>query len=521
MAMARDPNHTSANTPNEKKQWGLFRRAPRGAIPPKGVEEDVAYLAPTLRSGGFVGAVRPYVTQEMQREAHGFLARELRLVVERGYPVDGALEMLSLPEGEPRRKFWNLGVVFLFLLAVIFGLVGGAGWVIGFLALVIFVFLVMGGHVESDDYRRYVARTLWNEVRRGRTLGAAYRAHPELFTSFETELVEAGEQSGRMKESLEALGRHAYASDRLRHTFSMALYPLLLAVVIYLIALFFMIKIFPRYIDIYNQVGMELPALSSFILFLHRFNLLHVFAMGFLVLLFLPRWFFVGSSKAGTAFIALMTVTAGIVLYTILYPDKHHVLQSFWGDNPFALGVFCLLVGLGFSYGLFRLGRWLMSRGGERLMEYLTFVPGLRRAHRLLCESRFLMALHVLLMAGVEWTEALKRAGGTAPSRRWKHALIGASLYARQGHSPAEVFASLHRLFLPETLVALAVADTPEVLHETLLRTAEENERLGRQALSRFFAVLFPLIHVGEAVLVGFFLYLCYLPIFFTWKGLV
>lgn len=500
--------------------FSLFSRTPKATVIPEGLDDDTAYLAPTLRAGGFIGAVRPYATEEMRREAHGFLARELRLVVERGYPLDGALEMLSLPGGDSRRKFWNIFLVLLFVLTVVIALAAGIAWGIGFLLFVFFISLIMGGHVESDDYRRYVARTLWREVRRGHTLGAAYRAHPELFNAFEMELVEAGEQSGRMKESLEALSSHAHAVGRLRHTFSMMLYPLLLAVMIYFISLFFMVKIFPRVIDIYNQIGLELPAPMSLLLMIYHWGFIHLFALGFIVLAFLPRWFFVGSSKSATVLITFMAVAFGIALFITLFAKQGGVFESSWGEYKFAAGVLCLMIGAGFSYGTFRLGRWMACHGGERLMEYLTFVPELRKAHRLLCESRFLMTLHVLLKAGVEWTEALRRSGAATPSRRWRHASIGASLYARQGHSPAEVFATLHRLFLPETLVALTVADTPEVLHETLARTAGENERLGREALSRFFAVLFPLLHVGEAVLIGFFLYICYIPILFLWKGL-
>jgi len=474
--------------------------------------------------GGIGTAFRPFVTTRLRQESHGVLARELLLAVRKGLPLDEALEAFTKAENRVPRLFWNVMLFLLLLIPPAMGLV--TGWVgLAFAVFLAFiVFFTIGGATQSDQYRRYVGAMLCRELRRGRTLGEAFREHGELFDSFETTLMEAGEGAGQLDKSLTAWSRHAESSERLGHTADMAIYPAVVAALV-LSGLFLLMRLMtPKYENIwevlagtsYNTSVMRTvidtlrylasPGLISIVLFLCSSVVLAVF----------PRRFFNGSVTGSLLFVTfcfvyyvlLFWACLGIAGFDLDDMDPGGVpLVGAWATIPasvFVAAFFTLIV--------FRGGRWLAGKATDRVLTLMRWIPALRRADHRLSESRFLFALGSLLGGGVEWPEAFAHAGRAAGRARWEQAGAEASALARRGRSPDEIFRSLYVL-APATRSALTIGEFDGRLLESLEEIAAEDHRLGEQDLSRFNAVFFPLTHLLVGASVAIFLILLYCPV--------
>lgn len=119
-----------------------------------------------------------------------------------------------------------------------------------------------------------VAAQLARQVETGHAMSEAMTAFPRLFNRQATALVEAGEASGNLPESLEALGSNLEWIDGLVASARQALiYPLAISgASIGLVTLLFTVVV-PRFQTVFAQVGSDLPAITQAILSLSDFML--------------------------------------------------------------------------------------------------------------------------------------------------------------------------------------------------------------------------------------------------------
>lgn len=112
---------------------------------------------------------------------------------------------------------------------------------------------------------------LAHEVENGRPLSQAMRLNPRIFQPHLIAVVEAGEQSGRLTESMQALADWedpAYDLDFRGLLF----YPLSLMVFSSLFVMFLMVKVVPTFSDVFESFGSDLPALTRVVLYLSEFS---------------------------------------------------------------------------------------------------------------------------------------------------------------------------------------------------------------------------------------------------------
>ena len=488
--------------------------------------EEPPHTSPFRFRGGAAGAIQPFCSWRLRLESQGILARELAAAARRGLPLDAALEVLATPQRRVPRWFLNasLGGGLMFF-ALGYGCGGIGAGIAAFLLLFLLPILMLGFSISSDDYLHKLCRTLQGDLQRGFSLSGAMRRHPELFDAFELSLVESGERSGRLADSLDSLAAHSRGLEELRHTIAMALYPLILAGVGCAVIFFILIQIIPKYQDIFNQLGLDQVPGHYIIAHLGNwamhglFPVLAAIAASFLFLWILPRVFFNGSSAASLLYHAIAALALSIALGAFFIEATNTSYSSRANENwEHAIGgafvALSLPLGMAIVYAGSRLGRRFSGMGMGKFAWAVDWIPGLRAAFRRFGEAKFLLALGCQLDAGREWPEALEEAGNATGASKWRRDAQSAANRARQGEKPEDALNHI-KLMFPASRASLRLAlPKREGMLNLLREIACEDGLIGRRELSRFNSWFFPFVHLLEGAAVAFFLVLTYLPLF-------
>lgn len=115
-------------------------------------------------------------------------------------------------------------------------------------------------HLESKGIPADVSRNLKQEVTEGRSLSDAMAKQRHIFSDLYINMVRAGEQSGSLVEVLRRMAHHLQQFAEVQAKFKSALiYPAMVICVGAGIVLFFMFFMMPRFMEIFNGFGVELP----------------------------------------------------------------------------------------------------------------------------------------------------------------------------------------------------------------------------------------------------------------------
>jgi type II secretory pathway component PulF len=115
-------------------------------------------------------------------------------------------------------------------------------------------------HLESKGIPAEVSRNLKQEVTEGRGLSEAMSRQPEIFSSLYVNMVKAGEQSGSLVPVLRRMATHFNTFAEVQAKFKSAMiYPAMVSCVGLGIVCFFMFFMLPRFTEIFNGFGVELP----------------------------------------------------------------------------------------------------------------------------------------------------------------------------------------------------------------------------------------------------------------------
>ena len=115
-------------------------------------------------------------------------------------------------------------------------------------------------HLESRGIPAEVSRGLKQEVSEGRGLSDAMAKQPHIFTDLYINMVRAGESSGSLVEVLRRMAAHFEQFAEVQAKFKSALiYPAMVICVGAGIVAFFMFFMMPKFMEIFNGFGVELP----------------------------------------------------------------------------------------------------------------------------------------------------------------------------------------------------------------------------------------------------------------------
>ena len=115
-------------------------------------------------------------------------------------------------------------------------------------------------HLETKGIPAEVTRGLKQEVTEGRGLSDAMAKQPHIFSELYINMVRAGESSGSLVEVLRRMATHFQQFAEVQAKFKSALiYPAMVICVGMGIVTFFMFFMMPRFMEIFNGFGVELP----------------------------------------------------------------------------------------------------------------------------------------------------------------------------------------------------------------------------------------------------------------------
>lgn len=144
---------------------------------------------------------------------------------------------------------------------------------------------------EHDAGNRTIIQSLLDKLYEGITLSQALEAFPQAFPPLYIATIRASERTGDLAEALTRFITYQTQMDFVRKKLTGAsIYPMLLLVVGFLVSVFLMVFVVPKFSAIYDDMGSELPWLSLLLIkwgqFVHERGWeLAVVATGMLILL--------------------------------------------------------------------------------------------------------------------------------------------------------------------------------------------------------------------------------------------
>jgi len=144
-----------------------------------------------------------------------------------------------------------------------------------------------------NKYFKQVINGIREDVEAGSTLNQAKRKYPKVFDDLYCNLVASGEQSGSLDIMLRRLAEYLEKIVKMRSQVKQAMiYPAAILTFAVLVVIFMMWKVIPVFATIFQELGAQLPMLTSMVLAISYFvqnNILFVF-LGLIALVFIIRY---------------------------------------------------------------------------------------------------------------------------------------------------------------------------------------------------------------------------------------
>lgn len=305
---------------------------------------------------------------------------------------------------------------------------------------------------QQADQRAF--RTILSDIRRrveaGLSLKVAFEPYRKVFSDFFLGMIDAGESSGRLSQSLEASAR--YLEKRLelqQKTRAAFVYPLVVGLVCSVVVTCLLIFVVPVFSQLYRKMHVQLPGPTRVLVALS---------------LMLRSWGW-----------ALAPVLAGLI----------------WGARRVL------------AHPRLRLA-W------DRLKIRM---PLLGPLNRLVLVSQFVRTFGMLIAVGVPIIEALATAGRVAHNEEMSRIAADLQQAIRAGRSIAESLRA-HRLFPPMVVQLVASGEGAGILPPMLAKAADLLDRDADRVVAALLVKLEPTLTVLMGLIIGLILMGVYLPMF-------
>jgi len=181
----------------------------------------------------------------------------------------------------------------------------------------------LGMNFDKPDFKEVLIE-LSNDTSKGYTLANAMKNHREYFTDFHIRMVEAGEETEMLPETLSEIAKAAHLNIQLTAMVrEIALYPIFALGFAFTIVFVLFSAITPKFARIFEEMlgGEPLPPLTQFTMFIGNlfieYQIPFIIAMVCYVLFFI--WLFGGSITARRFFIRIISCFpgAGTIFYNL------------------------------------------------------------------------------------------------------------------------------------------------------------------------------------------------------------
>lgn len=297
---------------------------------------------------------------------------------------------------------------------------------------------------------KYVISEIKKNVEIGLSLTDSFSRYRDIFSDFFLGMIEAGEASGKLAESLEIsakyLEKQADLKNRLKNAF---IYPVTVLIMCMLVITALMIFVVPIFSKVYRQLGAALPAPTQVLIILS---------------IVLRRFWPV-----------LGAVALGIPpLYR--YLSKKPSIKTKW--------------------------------------DYLKFkLPLVGNLNSIIAASNFVRTFAMLIMTGVPIVKALQVAGLVANNERIAHISADLQKSIQTGLSLAESLES-HDIFPPLIIQLTDSGEQAGQLGQMLNKGADFLDKDIDRTINSLMTKLEPMLTVGMGLVIGLILLAVYMPMF-------
>lgn len=130
---------------------------------------------------------------------------------------------------------------------------------------------IVGDQLNHPPFQELV-HAMAVQVQEGASLGRAVENYPQVFDPITIQLIYAGEESGRMAETLQAISGHIAATQDFYTKLRSALFLPAITLIFFLaIVMIIFVLIMPRFIDIFASMQQEIPPLTKRLLAISEF----------------------------------------------------------------------------------------------------------------------------------------------------------------------------------------------------------------------------------------------------------
>ena len=308
---------------------------------------------------------------------------------------------------------------------------------------------VLSAQVESRALLVAVEQ-MRRDIEAGKTFRDALARHPNIFSSFWVNLIETGEASGHLAQSLHHLARYLESVRTLMRKASTALtYPVIMIVAAVIALAIFTLKIIPIFKGVFASMGLELPMLTLIVITVSSF----------------VKQYFV--------LVVIGAIAAGYVLSQFVRSDQ---------------------------------GRWLIDRLQLRL-------PGFNHFFMHFQLAQFSRGLSTLLESGVPILYGLEIMEHSATNQVYARAIGQVKESVREGKSLAEPMEATG-LFPAMVVQMIQVGEEIGELGKMLDRVAKYYEEWLETFIERLAVMFEPIAIMVMAVVIGTIVLAMFLPIF-------
>jgi type IV pilus assembly protein PilC len=151
----------------------------------------------------------------------------------------------------------------------------------------------------GNPFFKRVLKEVLTSVQSGKSLSDSFRAQDEIFDEVTLNLIEAGEESGKLEIILERLATELEEKNTLSSKLKSAMiYPIIILVVIVVVVILMMVVLVPSMATIYGDFGAELPLVTRILMDMSSFFLSYWWAILVVIsVLIIGGKYYLGSAK--------------------------------------------------------------------------------------------------------------------------------------------------------------------------------------------------------------------------------
>jgi type IV pilus assembly protein PilC len=309
---------------------------------------------------------------------------------------------------------------------------------------------ILSEQTDNQGFRA-VLQEVVGDVRGGTDLSTALAKHPRAFEDIYVNMVRAGEVSGQIDEILVRLAEYQEATAALRAKIKSAMtYPVISICMIFGITGFLLIFIIPKFKEIFDNMSIELPWITSTLLTVADFAQ--------------HQWYIVLGG----------VVAFGFLIYS-------------YAKTPF---------------------------GRRHIDYFKLQVPIFGPLFKKVALSRFARTFATLIESGVPILGALEIVASTSGNKIIEDLVMDASESVRQGETLATPLATKPKIFPPMVTRMIAIGEKSGALEQLLNKISEFYDQQVEVAVEQLTSLIEPLMIGIMGFMVGGMVLAIFLPIF-------